>query len=167
MITARTYLTSLFNGCSKVRIQSSFLSMAGLVLLFTFTLGCAAKGYDTARSSSEPLDLNGAYEIRIPEQNFRLTEWHIEFSLSGDQLIATAVYGRRDMAGDYGERHEYFKASLRGRAFKGTMKRLPGYGNMDEEGLALDGTISDDSKLVTWYVNKSGGKIRYRAYRLE
>ena len=41
MITSQTYLTRLFNYDSKVRIQSSFLIMAGLVLLFTLTLGCA------------------------------------------------------------------------------------------------------------------------------
>jgi hypothetical protein len=165
MITARTYLTRLFNGCSKVRIQSSFLIIAGLALLFTLTLGCAAKSYDTAQAPSEPLDLNGAYEIRIPEQGFRLTQSHLEFSLKGNRLLATAVYDDRDMARDYGERHNFFEASLRGRAFSGVMKEFGR--RAGEEGLTIKGTISGDNKLVTWYVLKNGQEIRYRAYRLE
>jgi hypothetical protein len=164
MITEQTYLKRLFNYCSKVRIQSSFLIMAGLVLLFTLTVGCAAKGYDTAQAPSEPLDLNGAYEIRIPEQNFLLTDFHLEFSLKGDKLLATAVYNER-FARDYGERHNFFEASLRGRAFSGIIKEFGS--RAGEEGLSIKGTISGDNKLVTWYVLKNGQEIRYRAYRLE
>jgi len=169
MTPEKTDLIRRFNDHSTLRIHYLLLITVCLALPFTLSMGCADNNMRTARVKaaqvqSEPLDFNGAYEVRIPEQNFRLTDFHLEFSLKGDKLLATAVYNER-FARDYGERHNFFEASLRGRAFSGIMKEFGS--RAGEEGLSIKGTISGDNKLVTWYVLKNGQETRYRAYRLE
>jgi hypothetical protein len=164
MITEQTYLKRQFNCYSESRIHYLFLIMVCLVFLFNLNPLYAAENFYIAQVQSESLDLTGAYEIRIPEQNFRLTDFHLEFSLKGNKLLATAVYNR-EFAGSYGERHEFFEATLHGRTFSGIMKEFGR--RAGEAGLPLQGTISSDNKLITWYVKKQEGEVRYRVYRLE
>jgi hypothetical protein len=122
------------------------------VVIFAFTPQAPAQSTDTTSQQtteqrSSGVDVGGVWRW----QDNKETQ-HLEFTITGDKLVATFVYDDKALAGDYGERQPFFTAVLDGRRFHGKMDYY------QSAGATIDGTISEDNKTIEFTDSSKGGK---------
>jgi len=116
------------------------------VVIFAFTPQAPAQSTNTTQKSSG-VDVGGMWRW---EKNKEVQ--HLEFTITGNILVATFVYDDKALAGDYGERSPFFTAVLDGRKFHGKMDYYK------STGATVDGTISDDNKTIEFTDSSMAGK---------
>lgn len=127
------------------------LFVVGVVIL-AFTPQAPAQSTNTTsqqttEQKSSGVDVGGVWQW----QNNKEVQ-HLEFTITGNKLVAIFVYDDKKLAGDYGERSPFFTAVLDGRKFQGKMDYHM------STGATVDGTISEDNKTIEFTDSSKGGK---------
>jgi hypothetical protein len=95
-----------------------------------------------AQEKTGDIDVGGVW--RFKGEN----KFHIEFSKTGSQLVATFVYDDKELKSDYGERLPFFTVILNGRKFNGRMDYY------QSRGAIITGKINIDNRTIE-FINGS------------